>query len=196
VSGATDLSDDEAKYESTNPLLRWRLGAFLAALGAAIGEPGPAWLDVGTGEGYALRSLRQSDAAMVGVEIELDRLRAAVGRVPGLHAMRADIGHLPVRDGAASLVTCLEVLEHLDDPRPAVAEIARVCGGRAIVTVPFEPVFRLGNLARGKHVGRLGNHPEHVGQFTPGRLRSLLAPSFRDVSITVVAPWLVAVATP
>ena len=59
-------------------------------------------------------------------------------------------------------VTCLEVLEHLDDPAAAVRELARVARRAVVVSVPYEPYFRIGNVLRGKHLGGLGNHPEHV----------------------------------
>ena len=54
---------------------------------------------------------------------------------------------------------------------PAVAELARVTADRCVVSVPWEPWFRLGNLGRGRNVARLGNDPEHVQWFTPRRLR-------------------------
>ena len=80
-------------------------------------------------------------------------------------------------------MTCIEVLEHLSAATPAVAELARVTRGRCVVSVPWEPWFRLGNLGRGKNVGRLGNDPEHVQQFTPRRLHDLLAGQFTSVSV-------------
>ena len=57
----------------------------------------------------------------------------------------------------AIVVTCIEVLEHL----PAVArrQAARVTTDCCVVSVPWEPWFRLGNLGRGKNVRRLGNDP-------------------------------------
>ena len=65
-------------------------------------------------------------------------------------------------------------LEHLIPFEPAVAELARITRGRLVVSVPWEPWFRLGNMGRGKNVKRLGNDPEHVQAFTPKRLKALL----------------------
>ena len=92
-------------------------------------------------------------------------------------------------------MTCLEVLEHVEDPGRVVAELARVTRGRCVVSVPWEPWFRLGNLARGKYVSRFGNHPEHVGAFRPATLRALLHSSFADVDVRPSFPWLVGVAS-
>jgi Methyltransferase domain len=105
-----------------------------------------------------------------------------------------DAGMLPFPDGAADLVTCIEVLEHLPTVAPAVAELARITGDRCVVSVPYEPWFRLGNLGRGKNIGRLGNDPEHLHAFNPGRLRRILAASFDDVRVVPAFPWLIAVA--
>jgi SAM-dependent methyltransferase len=109
-----------------------------------------------------------------------------------------DAGMLPFPDGAADLVTCIEVLEHLPTIAPAVAELARITapGGRCVVSVPYEPWFRLGNLGRGKNVRRLGNDPEHLHAFTPARLRGTLEASFPQVRVVVAFPWLIAEARP
>ena len=76
--------------------------------------------------------------------------------------------------------------------RLVLGELARVTADRCVVSVPWEPWFRLGNLGRGKNVRRLGNDPEHVGWFTPGRLRRTLERSFTDVRIVRAFPWLIA----
>lgn len=61
---------------------------------------------------------------------------------------------LPFVDGVFDLAYCSEVLEHLDHPERALAEIARVArGGRAILTVPNERVT--GKLEAG-HVQTFG----------------------------------------
>ena len=61
---------------------------------------------------------------------------------------------LPFADGIFDLAYCSEVLEHLEHPERALAEIARVArGGRAILTVPNEQVT--GKLEAG-HVQTFG----------------------------------------
>ena len=61
----------------------------------------------------------------------------------------------------------LEVLEHLEDPAAAVAEMRRVSSRAVALTVPLEPFFRGGNLARGRYVERLGSTPGHLNTWGP-----------------------------
>ena len=84
------------------------------------------------------------------------------------------------------------MLEHLPDFELAVAELARITRGRCVVSVPWEPYFRLGNLGRGKNVARFGNDPEHVNFFSPSRLQKSLGVHFAEVRVVKAFPWLIA----
>ncbi len=186
---------DARKYQSGNPVVVRLLDRWLHHLvGLVPDEPGFV-LDVGVGEGYALERIIDGDRHPVGVEYRFDKLAVAATRLPGLRPVRADAGMLPFPDASADLTLCTEVLEHLPRPERAVEELARVTRGECLVSVPWEPWFRLGNLARGKNVSRLGNDPEHVQQFSRGALHRLLGQSFETVRVTTSLPWLVGVAS-
>jgi ubiquinone/menaquinone biosynthesis C-methylase UbiE len=77
-----------------------------------------------------------------------------------------DVTRLPFPDASVDLVVGLEVLEHVPDPRQAVAEIGRVAAGHVIVSVPREPIWRVGNMARGRYLRDLGNTPGHVNHWS------------------------------
>ena len=57
----------------------------------------------------------------------------------GGRSVRAGDGHLPFRDRSFGAVLALEVLEHVEEDRRLLSEIARVLrpGGRAIISVPL-----------------------------------------------------------
>ncbi|MCZ7687018.1 MAG: class I SAM-dependent methyltransferase [Sandaracinaceae bacterium] len=112
--------------------------------------------------------------------------------VPGLDFQQGDLLETEPDRGWADLALCLEVLEHLSDPRPAVDRIAEWTRSMAIVSVPWEPFFRTGNLLRGKYLATLGNHPEHVQQFGPRSFRELMETRFRVVEVETCFPWLIA----
>jgi SAM-dependent methyltransferase len=194
---------DARKYATSNPVVQRLIARWLTAvsgeLRAAKARAGSAQtmhVDVGIGEGLAIARLVDQDAPVVGIEYRYDKLRIAVSSLAGCSGVVADAGMLPVRDRSAGLVTCIEVLEHLTDPAVAVAELARITHGRCVVSVPWEPWFRLGNLGRGKNIARFGNDPEHVQAFSPRRLEALLSRSFSEVRVVRAFPWLVAVASP
>jgi len=129
---------------------------------------------------------------VLGLEYRVDKVLLARERLPKLAGAVADAGMLPVIDGAGDLVTCIELLEHLEPFDPAVGELARITGGRLVVSVPWEPWFRLGNLGRGKNLRRLGNDPEHVQAFTPRRLHRALERHYSEVRVVKAFPWLIA----
>jgi SAM-dependent methyltransferase len=188
---------DARKYATRNPVVQRLIARWLETVSRELaGPPSTGHIDVGIGEGLAIARLVPAGTPVVGIEYRYDKLRVATRSLPGCSGVVADAGLLPVRDGAGGLVTCIEVLEHLTDPAVAVAELARITGGRCVVSVPWEPWFRLGNLGRGKNVGRLGNDPEHLQAFSPRSLERSLARSFAHVRVVRSFPWLVAVATP
>jgi SAM-dependent methyltransferase len=197
-SGAALLAagEDEAKYSSRNIIVRKLIARMLRNLRDAVGSTSGTWVDVGIGEGLALEAMNADAGLLVGVEYRRDKLAMALERLPAASGITADAGMLPFTDHSAEVVTCLEVLEHLEAPERAVEELARVCRGRCVVSVPWEPFFRLGNLCRGKDIGHWGNNPEHVQHFRPSTLRLLLRRNFGEVSVYPCFPWIIGVASP
>jgi SAM-dependent methyltransferase len=183
---------DAKKYAATNPVVQGLLRRWLARLTAVIGPIEGTLIDVGVGEGLALERMLPAGRSAVGIDYRFDKVAAARRRLPGLAGVVADAGMLPVADGAAELVTGIELLEHLTPFEPAVAELARITRHRCVVSVPWEPWFRVGNLGRGKNVTRFGNDPEHVQSFTPRRLRRAVERDFAEVTIVAAFPWLIA----
>jgi SAM-dependent methyltransferase len=185
---------DEAKYSTSNPVVRRLIDALMAGLGEQLADHRGLLLDVGIGEGLAAERAFHPGLQVLGVEYREDKLQRAGERLPAMAPVVADAGMLPFPDATVPVVTCFEVLEHLVQPEVAVEEMARVAQDRCVVSVPWEPWFRLGNLARGKNVGRWGNDVEHVQAFTPARLTDLLGRHFADVEVHRRFPWLIAVA--
>lgn len=93
-------------------------------------------VDVGAGIGSVLAKVGHEPA----IAIEGDLPLARVGRSRhGLRFLVADLSAgIPLSDGCADVALALDVVEHLDDDRAALAEIFRILrpSGRLVVSVP------------------------------------------------------------
>lgn len=183
------------KYRNPNPLQRYLLQQFLTRVRAMAGPlQGQAVLDIGCAEGFVLHDLTRQphENPLVGVDMDLPALQRGQEWHPDISFCRGNALALPFPDGAFDLVLCLEVLEHLATPQQALREIERVTRHRALISVPHEPFFRLANLARGKHLRRLGNDPEHVNHWGAAGFRRLLEERFHVRELGRPFPWLLA----
>lgn len=192
---AAAAGQDAAKYGTSNPVVLKLLARWMQTLQATLGTPDGVTVDIGIGEGFALERMFPERTPAIGLEYRHDKALVASQKLPAVSVIRGDAGVLPFPDRSADLVTSIEVLEHLPGYEQAVVEMARVCRGRLVVSVPWEPWFRLGNLGRGKNVARWGNDPEHVNFFNPARLERALAPHFSQVRVVRAFPWIIAEAS-
>ena len=183
------------KYNAGSILERWLVQNYLNALESLCSGLGPdRVLEVGSGEGLLAEKLKGFLGGSVGLFLATD-LRAG-GRSDGVTWALMDATDLGVSDKAFDLVVACEVLEHLDDPVAAVQEMHRVCAGSLIISVPFEPIWRVGNMARGRYLSSLGNTPGHVSHFDPWSRKALLSPWFKPVRTRIVLPWILVLAEP
>jgi SAM-dependent methyltransferase len=186
----------QEKYADSNPVVRFVIGRFFRRLRGILAELEPrSVLDAGSGEGEMLR--RGVLPAAVH-PVCLDLRTASLAEVPAPDRVCASVLALPFASRSFDAVTCLEVLEHLDDPAAAVRELARVARRAVVVSVPFEPYFRIGNVLRGKHLclGGLGNHPEHVQHWNLRSFRAFLSGLVAEVRIVEAFPWIIACCRP
>lgn len=173
VPSDAHTSSNLAKYTTPNPLYRWHIEAFQAAIYELVEAAAPASvLDAGCGEGFLAAYLHAQDASL---RIEgLDADPGAVAFAQEHHAGAArfqtgDVFALPFPDDAFDLVICSEVLEHLQEPAAALTELKRVARRHVLVTVPLEPYFKFFNdLARA-----LGISPD------PGHVQFWRHPAFQ-----------------
>lgn len=101
-------------------------------------DAGAVVIDAGCGIGDVLQQLRP-DVRRVGLDFSCETLkRARTVLPPDVGLVTGSSLALPLADGAVDAAICLEVLEHLQDDRAAVAELARVVkpGGLLVASVP------------------------------------------------------------
>ena len=116
-----------------------RTVASMAAFRIAIADQPPGSLCISVGGGPA-----RAHASLVNVNI---------GPFPGVDVV-GDAHHLPYADGSVDAIFCEAVLEHLERPDAAVAEMRRVLrrGGQVFAATPF--------------LQRYHGHPDHYQNFT------------------------------
>lgn len=91
-------------------------------------------LDIPTGEGALSARLTKA-----GFQVQACDLYPEIFRLPEIEVRRGDLsGVLPYKDADFQYITCLEGLEHIENPHQAIREFARllVPGGRLVISVP------------------------------------------------------------
>ena len=113
------------------------------AIGAAVRRFPPAWgpiFDVGAGNGYVTASLQRLGVRAIAIEPSRTGALNAVAR----GVSEVVCGALPsaaFRQGTAGGIGLFDVLEHIEDDRGYLREVARYLkpGGRLYLTVPAYP---------------------------------------------------------
>ena len=95
-------------------------------------------LDVGGSEGYQGAIARDLLGKTVRTCDLSEEACKRAREVYGLEADQADIHSLPYADGSFDICTCSETIEHVPEPRVAIAELLRVARKGVLVTVPHE----------------------------------------------------------
>jgi 2-polyprenyl-3-methyl-5-hydroxy-6-metoxy-1,4-benzoquinol methylase len=182
------------KYGSTNPVVRRLMASFERTLDELfiLAAPGSV-LDVGCGEGVLTHQWAQrlGSGPVVGIDLDDAKLQRewAERRRENLEFRAVRAERLPFADGEFDVVAAIEALEHIPDPEPTVAEMARVAKRYLLVSVPREPLWRALNLARGAYVRGLGNTPGHVNHWSKGAFVRLLERYGEVVQARSPFPW-------
>ncbi len=147
-------------------------------------------LEIGVGEGKVAARLRDRypDATIIGLDLPDEEL-SSHWRADGLTAVFASADQIPFPDNSFDLVLGVEMLEHVSHPDAVLRDLARVASGPAILTVPWEPWWRVANMARGSYLKDLGNTPGHINHWTHRGFRNLVGQHFAVRSSTVAFPW-------
>lgn len=194
IDNLPDLNTSNCqKYHTGNPLVRVLLERFLDEVLEVVGELEPSSIaDLGCGEGIVAWLLHQRfpSTAYIGLDTSRPSIEAARSLNSELRFEVRSLGDSPSPDERAELALCLEVLEHLPDPDHAVSKILSWTHDRALVSVPWEPFFRLGNLLRGRYLRSWGDHPEHLQHFGRRSLRRLLARHATVERVWPSFPWI------
>lgn len=123
--------------EKTHWLMRGRRAIVLNTLAQASVASGASVLDFGCGSGLTVSVLAEAGYAAEGVDFSQEAIAFGTQKgIGGLAVVSSE--KLPYSDASFDAITCMDVLEHLQDEQPVLAEMRRVLkpGGVLIVMVP------------------------------------------------------------
>ncbi len=135
-------------------------------------------LDLGSDNGVISHLFREGGGRWSSADLT-DETVAAIRRMVGGEVHRLTGPELPFPDGSFDLVVVVDLLEHMDDDRRLLEEIARCLrpGGRAVLNVPHAQRFSLLEPVR-RALGLTDEWHGHVHHgYTASSLRELLPSS-------------------
>ncbi len=188
---------NQQKFLNQTPIQQGLIGNFHRQFLATLVSVQPtSILELGCGEGYLLNKIHQQLPAtpMLGLDTLAAALQEGHHLFPGLKLESGDIYHIHQPDASWDVTIASEVLEHLDDPKAAIRELKRVTKRYVLLSVPNEPWFRLGNFARGRHVRRFGNHPEHINMWTKKKFSRFVGHELTIEKSISAFPWTIVLA--
>ena len=133
---------------------------------------GPRLLDLGCGEGITLEKARDRLPGALVLGCDLDPRNTRICREHSLEAIQGDTRTLPFAGDTFDTVLLIEVIEHLEQPIPALREIHRVLkpAGVLIVVYPIDVMMFLSRVVTLKF-REAAFDPGHVRQWNRWTLR-------------------------
>lgn len=193
--GGVVIGNTYDKYGSRNPVVKWMMRGFDAALTELVAKTEPETIhEIGCGEGYWVlrwneKGLRARGCDFSEKVIEIARENAIHRGLPTSIFNSRSIYDLTADQDGADLLVCCEVLEHLDNPEAGLQALQRVTKRRLIVSVPHEPLWCALNLGRGKYIAQWGNTPGHIQHWSKKDFVQLVSKYFEVIEIKSPLPW-------
>ena len=183
------------KHNSKNPIVKALMSNFHRIYSRFIQKTKTETiLDIGCGEGYTTKILKNSNKEVFieGIEYGKEMVKKAKKINPDIHFEEGSIYNISRKDASYDMTLASEVLEHLEDPLKGLLELKRVSKKFVLVSVPNEPWWRIVNVLRLKYLKDLGNTPGHLNHWSGKNLYRFLRPNFKRVIIKNAVLWNIA----
>jgi 2-polyprenyl-3-methyl-5-hydroxy-6-metoxy-1,4-benzoquinol methylase len=182
-----------------NPVTRKLLDRFLRELDRQVTRLAPtSILDVGCGEGIVTERFARllPQTRILGLDADTATLQNEwqERQLDNLSFQTGSAYDLPFEDNSFELACAIEVLEHLERPRDALDEMARVSSRMILVSVPREPHWRISHFVAGRDIGQLGNTPGHVNHWSKAGFSRLVGDYGEVTELRSPFPWTVVIA--
>ena len=169
-------NEDVNKYETKNPIVRLVHNNFFGCQRRLMnGIDFETVFEAGCGGGYVTEFIKQQfpTAEIYAMDINEEKLSLAKARIKDVQFSVGTIYDINHQDNAFDLVISNQVIEHLDDPLSALEELMRIAKRYVIISVPNEPLYRITNVMRFKHLSALGNTPGHINHWSKAEICTL-----------------------
>lgn len=188
----SDKENFSDKYLNDNFLIRFVIGKFFNCVKEILsGIEAKSALEVGCGPGFSTQYLKGflREASFEASDINEDLVAEARMKNPEIKIQQESIRELKREDNSFDLVIAPEVLEHLDKPESALKELRRVISKYILVSVPDEPLWRILNILRLKHLKNFGNTPGHLRHWSRKDFRKFISRHFKIIKTKTSLPW-------
>jgi len=184
------------KYTEASGIAKKLINSFFAAVTNLIPPDTQSIKEVGCGAGFSMEHIKRAvpDAKLCGSDIDPVLVEMARKKNPGVSFETESIYELPDADNSYDVVICLEVLEHLENPKAALKELCRISKSKVIISTPREPIWCALNMARGKYWTSLGNTPGHINHWSSRGLRTFVSSELTVQDVRTPLPWTVVLA--
>jgi len=185
------------KYREPSSLKRFLIKRFLHNIQQKFIQCQPKRvLDLGCGEGFNIGYLQQKSPLVQfsGVDHDKEQLEWLKKLFPQIKTYHADLTTLDFLPEKFDLVMALEVLEHLPEPNQALLTMKKLTDRFILISVPWEPFFRLSNFLRGRNIAKLGDDPEHINHWTKKQIVNQVKKHFNIIEVTLSFPWTIILA--
>lgn len=187
------FSSNYSKYLSKNRLQKYLIKKFYEKIKELVQMTGAEKVfEAGCGEGFSSKEIiSEVKSLFVGMDLVAENISFARKNCKNAYFFEGSIYNLPLGDNSFELVLCLEVLEHLKEPSEALNELLRVSSKWAILSVPNEPYFCIGNFLRGKNFRNWGNDPEHINHWSKIAFEKFVEKKCKVVRDESSFPWTI-----
>jgi len=183
----------ERIWQEQSSLAPYKGGNLRVDLVAGLLPGGKRMLDLGCGDGVLGELVKDRFEEVVGADIS--ELALAIARRRGLKACKVNVDEepLPFPDGHFECITCLDLIEHVFEPRTLVREMARVLALNGALFVAFPNmryILRIKELVAGRFPKTSGDlqyayDGGHLHYYTPEDVRRLL----EEQCLAVTGEW-------
>lgn len=193
------------KYNTMNPVKQYLIKGYKERLYEFVESEKPKQvLDLGCGEGIIIKYLKSknSNYEFRGIDFSKEAINKAKRLNPYASFLVRDLYNLDesIIKKNYDIVLWLEVMEHLEHPEKVLREINKLKFEKLIISVPWEPIFRLvvllGNFYSWDKIKNLGRNKNHVQHFNKQKLKNLLKKFFKIQEMVYQFPWIFVVARP